>query len=183
MIKIRNLLMFSLFLFLNFESITSNAITFKELASDSSIPLQKTHKNQHINQLNLMPFELTKIDILEEIKLGEMEMLSQLVQAEAGNQDLDGMRLVADVVLNRLDDPRFPNTIEEVIFQKKPVQFSVTINGEYEKAGYNMSENAYKAVEMEWGGQRLNSEILYFNNSPNTSGKHIFKYGDQWFGY
>lgn len=38
----------------------------------------------------------------------EMAMLAQLVQAEAGNQDLTGKRLVADVVLNRVDSERFP---------------------------------------------------------------------------
>ena len=65
----------------------------------------------------------------------EMALIAQLVQAEAGNQDLKGKRLVADVVLNRVDSEKFPNTIEEVIFQKEPVQFSVTVSGAFERAG------------------------------------------------
>ena len=48
--------------------------------------------------------------------------LVYIVHAEANNQDLTGKKLVADVVLNRVHDPRFPNTIEGVIFQ--PYQFS-----------------------------------------------------------
>lgn len=65
----------------------------------------------------------------------EMAMLAQLVQAEAGNQDLKGKRLVADVVLNRVDSDKFPNAIEEVIFQKNHVQFSVIVGGAFERAG------------------------------------------------
>lgn len=65
----------------------------------------------------------------------EMRMVAQLVQAEAGNQDLTGKRLVADVVLNRVDSERFPNTVEEVIFQKNPVQFGVTVDGAFDRVG------------------------------------------------
>lgn len=50
-------------------------------------------------------------------------LLYSLVQAEAGNQDLDGCRLVADVVLNRIDSDSFPNELEDVIYA--PGQFSV----------------------------------------------------------
>lgn len=127
--------------------------------------------------------QVTDQDLLEWKRLGEMELLSQLVQAEAGNQDLTGMRYVADVVLNRVDDPRFPNTIEEVIFQRNPTQFAVTIDGAFEKAAWNMSENAYLAVQLEWE-QRLDSGILYFNSGTDPmNGRSTFKYGDHWFGY
>lgn len=58
---------------------------------------------------------LSQEEILEEMKYGDMELVAQLVQAEAGNQDLTGKRLVADVVYNRVRDPRFPNTVEGVV--------------------------------------------------------------------
>ena len=61
--------------------------------------------------------------LLEQIELennmADLEMITQLVHAEAGNQDIWGKRMVADVVMNRVRDPRFPDTVEEVIFQKK----------------------------------------------------------------
>lgn len=120
-------------------------------------------------------------DIAEEIKFGEMELVAQLVQAEAGNQDLMGKRLVVDVVLNRVDDERFPNSVEEVIFQKDPVQFSVTTNGSFEKAGWNIDEETYQAVLMEYE-ERTNSGILYFSTTP-CNGKNHFQHGDHWFGY
>ena len=65
----------------------------------------------------------TPEQIEEEILLGEMELLAQLVEAEAGNQPFEGKCLIVDVVINRVESPDFPNTISEVIFQEG--QFSV----------------------------------------------------------
>lgn len=103
-------------------------------------------------------------------------LLYSLVQAEAGNQDLDGCRLVADVVLNRIDSEKFPNTMEEVIYA--PGQFSVIRNGALKKAQGEISEKVVQAVDMELSGKRLNYDVLYFNNKPNGGwqyGSHYFK--------
>ncbi len=109
----------------------------------------------------------TQEQIDEEIELGEMELLAQLVHAEA------------DVVLNRVKSDEFPNTVHEVIFQ--PGQFSVVNNGAWEKAAYNMEETDYTAVSYEWDNL-TNTEVLYFNNSSNVSGGGTpFKVGDHWF--
>ena len=80
----------------------------------------------------------TEEEIEEEIRFGEMELIAQLVMAEAGNQDLTGKRYVADVVLNRVDSDEFPNTVEEVIFQEN--QFSVIENGAFDEAGWTITE-------------------------------------------
>lgn len=113
----------------------------------------------------------------------EMQMVAQLVQAEAGNQDLTGKRLVADVVLNRVDSERFPNTIEEVIFQKNPVQFGVTVDGAFDRVGGDVSEECFKATQMEWEREtRLDKNVMYFNG-VHENGKNPFKHGDHWFSY
>lgn len=113
----------------------------------------------------------------------EMVMLAQLVQAEAGNQDLTGKRLVADVVLNRVDSERFPNAVEEVIFQKNPVQFGVTVDGAFERVGGDIPEECFEAARMEWEREtRLDKEALYFN-TVHENGKNPFKHGDHWFSY
>lgn len=132
---------------------------------------------------NVEIYEPTEEEIEEENRFGEMELVAQLVQAEAGNQDLTGKRYVVDVVLNRRDDPRFPDTVEGVIFQKDPVQFSVTVNGRFEEAGWTIDEETYQAVLMEYESERLDSGVLYFNNEIPKNGKNPFKYGDHWFSY
>lgn len=119
--------------------------------------------------------------IKEEIYLGELEVLAQLVEAEAGNQPFEGKCLVVDCILNRVESPEFPDTISEVIYQKDPIQFSTVYNGAFDKAAWNMKEDDYAAVmyEVELHG---NKEFLYFNNSPDVSGSGTpVKVGGHWF--
>lgn len=52
------------------------------------------------------------------ISSSERELLARVVEAEAGGEPYIGKVSVAAVVLNRVSDPRFPNTIRGVIFQK-----------------------------------------------------------------
>lgn len=122
----------------------------------------------------------SKEDIEEEIMLGEMELIAQLVQAEAGNQDLMGMRYVVDVVLNRVDSEDFPNSVEEVIFQKNA--FSVMDDGGFDRAAWNMSEEAYEAVKLEYES-RSDYNILYFGLDKTKFASHHFKHQDHWFSY
>ena len=122
-------------------------------------------------------------NITDEEQLSDMYLLAQLVQAEAGNQSLEGKRLVVDVVLNRVADPRFPNTVEEVIFQqyKGYYQFSVVKNGAWDKAAKNMSDDDYDAVSLEYE-EKTNSEVIYFNCGsyvPKTTA--LFKEGGHYF--
>lgn len=129
--------------------------------------------------------------IEEEIEDGECEMLAQLVQAEAGNQDYKGMCLVADVVLNRVNSELFPNSIEEVIFQilidkngNEHYQFSTVADGAYDDAGWNISENAFKAAYQEYHAkQRIDESLLSFTaGSYNPYFRPAYKYGDHYFG-
>lgn len=117
--------------------------------------------------------------INEEILLGEMELISQLVEAEAGNQPFEGKVKVAEVVLNRMESPLFPDTAEEVIFQKG--QFSVTTNGAWEKAAWNMKEDDYLAVEYAISLHE-DKTVLYFNNCRKVAGTgKPFKLYGHWF--
>lgn len=66
-------------------------------------------------------------------ELSEMDeyLLAKLIQCEAGNQPIEAKEAVVMVVLNRVDDIRFPNTIEEVIRQNDNgiYQFSPLMEG------------------------------------------------------
>ena len=117
--------------------------------------------------------------IAEEIYLGELEELAQLVEAEAGNQEFDGKCLVVDTILNRVESPLFPDTIHDVIHQEG--QFSVMTNGAFEKAAWNMKDSDFAAVAVEVE-LHTNKDVLYFNNSRAVSGEGTpFKVGGHWF--
>ena len=52
------------------------------------------------------------IDVSDE----DLDTLMRIVQAEAGGEDRKGKLLVANVVINRVKNKRFPNTVTEVVF-------------------------------------------------------------------
>ena len=126
--------------------------------------------------------DLTEEDIKEMDYWGELELLAAVVEAEAGNQDMTGKRLVVDVVLNRVDSPLFPDTITEVLEQ--PGQFTTMWNGAVEDAGYHMQQDDYDAVMMEVTGKRLDYDIYFFTAGEyNASCKPAYIHGDHYFGY
>lgn len=119
-------------------------------------------------------------EIRNEIFYGELEELAILVQAEAGNQDELGKRYVADCVLNRLDSDKFPDKLHDVIFQLNPTQFSSTIDGNYAKAEWTVTEDCFQIALDEYV-DRTNSEIKYFRTERYGDGIPAFKYGDHYF--
>ena len=113
----------------------------------------------------------------------ERQLMAQLVHAEAGNESYEVKRYVVDVVFNRVDSSLFPNTIEEVIFQRR--QFSVVRNGAFDRAANQLEEDDWLAVDEETYG-RLDYGILYFNDDSIggcANGKGGWKVGRMWFAY
>lgn len=170
-------------------------VIFKPYQQPTVLSSSETEVNkvpQLLEQLNIeeetIPTTISEEDLAFQIEqeewLGECELLAALVEAEAGNQDLKGKRLVADVVLNRVDSDRFPNTITEVIYQD--YQFSTVLDGGLDRATYNISDESFEAVRLEAieCEERLDEEILFFTyggfNPYCTPG---YKYMDHYFGY
>lgn len=123
------------------------------------------------------------IDVEEEIQEekyeGELELLACLVQAEAGNQNLYGKRLVADVVFNRVASDQFPDTITDVIYQDN--QFSTVDDGALERAFYTVTDDDYAAVSAELE-TRTDYQILYFTaGNYNDCGTPAYQYGAHYF--
>lgn len=136
-------------------------------------------KASEIQIVKIPPLENPEI-IAEEIKEDELQTLAILVMAEAGNQDLKGKRLVVDVVLNRVDDSRWPDTISEVINQKG--QFSPMTDGGYSRAAQTITQECFDAVSMELES-RLDYQIHYFCAGGYGYGEAAYKYGDHYFSY
>lgn len=92
----------------------------------------------------------------------DYEVLLRIVEAEAGGEDETGKLLVANVVLNRVKSDSFPDTVEEVVFQKEGncYQFSPISNGRYDSVC--ISDETYAAVERALMGEDLSGGALYF---------------------
>lgn len=59
----------------------------------------------------------------------DKEILYRIARAEAGADDKQAIKNVVYVILNRVNSKDFPDTIKEVVFQKR--QFSPTADGRY----------------------------------------------------
>lgn len=92
--------------------------------------------------------------------------LSRVIYAEAGNQSLEGQMAVGNVVLNRVADPVFPNTVKGVIAQKN--QFTTYQGGKLaERTPSAKSVLAAKLV-MDGGVVEETRGALYFDNSDSS---------------
>ena len=88
--------------------------------------------------------------------------LGRIIQAESGNQPLEGKIAVGSVVMNRVDSPDYPNTIYSVIFDDKyGVQFTPAATG---SVWCTPSEDSIKAAKIVLDGYRTDDDILYFMN-------------------
>lgn len=111
---------------------------------------------------NIEAFSCTKDLWKYELSDKDYEVLLRIVEAEAGGEDETGKLLVANVVLNRVESEKFPDTVEEVVFQKKGkcYQFSPVGNGRYDSVC--ISDETYEAVERALQGEDLSEGALYF---------------------
>lgn len=103
----------------------------------------------------------------------ELEVLQRIVEAEAGNEDEDGKLLVANVVLNRVDSDKFPETVTEVVFQKSKgvAQFSPVASGRIHTV--EVSEETVAAVERALAGEDISKGALYFAARKYASSKKM----------
>ena len=110
-------------------------------------------------------------------------LLAKIAMAEAENQDTEGKALVILVVLNRVWDDRYPDTIREVIYQEN--QFSPVSNGRFDRV--EPDEDCWKALEMVQVGHWDESQgALYFESKSQSTWheehlKYLFKHGDHYF--
>ena len=97
----------------------------------------------------------------------DIYLLAQLIVNESGNQERAGQIGVAEVVLNRLNSSKFPDTVSEVIYQNG--QFS---NNKAIKTR-NPNEDIVDIAENVLNGDLRvfnNADVLYFRNPMITSG-------------
>lgn len=92
----------------------------------------------------------------------DLDALQRIVEAEAGGEDQDGKLLVANVVLNRVNSEKFPDTVLEVVMQREQgvAQFSPTVDGRYHSV--KVSEDTKAAVERALYGEDISQGALYF---------------------
>lgn len=102
-------------------------------------------------------------DTLKEEEERAEELLASIIFCEAGNQSFTGQVAVGAVVLNRMANEAYPDTMEEVIYQ--PGQFCPAGSGWLDRVrstdGY--TESAMQAAEAALAGENPIGDCLYFD--------------------
>ena len=117
----------------------------------------------------------------------DYENLLRIVEAEAGTEDVKGRILIANVIMNRVSNSEFPNTVTDVIFDQKNgvPQFSPIYDGRFYEV--TVSDDTREAVKQALEGVDYSQGALFFlqrsaAEKQNVSWfdkdlKKIFKYG------
>ena len=109
----------------------------------------------NINQINIKSLKQNKKEVINE----DLLLLSKLVTGEARGESYEGQIAVAAVVINRVKDPRFPNSIKDVIYQKNA--FSVVNDG---SINMQPTESAYNAaIEALYGKDPTDKAVFFWN--------------------
>ena len=110
----------------------------------------------------VVDYVLLEQQMMYELPDEELEVLLRIVEAEAGCEDEEGRLLVANVVLNRMNNELFPDTVTEVVFQEENgvSQFSPVSNGSYYQV--EVSDATVSAVGRALMGEDISQGALYF---------------------
>lgn len=170
--------------------ITNNSKSFSNLETKNIVPLDNLYQVKRTSGIYISKEEIersienhadkaeTKIepvfDLNTKLFISEEErrLLAQLVEAEAGGESLIGKIAVVNVVLNRVNDKDFPNTITEVIMQKG--QFTPVATG---RINNSPSEESMLAVKkaIDEGYRVFGPNIVYFCNKKIATNRWMIE--------
>ncbi|MFD0589139.1 cell wall hydrolase [Paenibacillus sp. GCM10027627] len=97
----------------------------------------------------------------------DLTLLAKITQIESGNESYEGQLGVANVILNRVKDPRFPDTIKGVIYSGR--QFPPAHNGMLDKSKPNAS--VMRAAKDALNGKNNVKNAVYFFNPKVSKGE------------
>ena len=137
------------------------------------------------------PFSLGKASL--ETKSRALECLTSAIYYEAGQESIDGQRAVAQVILNRVRHPAFPNSVCGVVYEGSTrvtgCQFTFTCDGSMRRGAMPASWNRARQVAIEMLNGRVyapvghathyhaNYVVPYWASSlvkTSVEGAHIF---------
>ena len=99
----------------------------------------------------------------------EYEILCRIVQAEAGGEDAAGKEMVAEVILNRVSSPKFPDTIAGVVFQESGGQYQFSPVGDGRYNSVSISGQTKEAVLAALQDGDVTNGALYFVAAGKTT--------------
>lgn len=134
--------------------------------------LQKKYKEELA--LSLQSAQMGSRDLSDvAFSAGDVDLMAAIIECEAGGESYTGKVAVGAVVLNRVRSPLFPNTVLEVIMQKK--QFSPVGSGRFAIVlARGANESCYQAARDAMAGASPVGNCLFFRTPiPGLTGQQI----------
>lgn len=158
------------FLIIGYAVTMTFGLSYLKKDTVSSVKIVEVHQPKviHISKEPLPepPEYVEKEPVIDE----ETYLLAQIINAEAGNQPYKGKIAVGNVIMNRIDHPKFPDTVEDVVYQRG--QFSPVSNGTINN---KPSDEAIQAAKDVMDGKRVvNENVLFFYNPDISTSRWIF---------
>lgn len=95
----------------------------------------------------------------------DVALLAKVISAEARGEPYSGQVAVGAVILNRVNNPSFPNTIAGVVYE--PGAFTCMVDGQIDQP---VADSAYHAAQDALNGSDpTGGAIYYFNPATATS--------------
>lgn len=129
---------------------------------DSEVENNKTiNKKKVIQPLQKEEIKkTTKELLLEKMSKKELFYISHCVEVEAEGEGLNGKIAVANVLINRKNSNKFPNSFEEIVTQKN--QFSSYSSPKFK--GKKVTMETFEAINLALNGKNLVGNSTYFCN-------------------
>ena len=110
----------------------------------------------------IISYDILKPRYCIEVSEKDLDTLMRIVEAEAGGEDRTGKLLVANVVINRVRNKKFPNNVTDVVYQKAQnvTQFSPVSNGRIDEV--SISEETKEVVYSALRGEDISGGALFF---------------------
>ncbi len=120
--------------------------------------LSRTRMENGIRNASALGYYAQQTVLKNQMDSDEYNTLLQIVEAEATGGDVTSKMMVAGVVMNRVRDPHFPDTIQEVVWQKD--QFQPTSDGRIYTC--TVTDSTTEAVDRVLAGEDVSQGALFF---------------------
>jgi spore germination cell wall hydrolase CwlJ-like protein len=133
------------------------ALTASKTGDTALEPVEHTAKTLNDDQQSYRP------------SAEEIDLLTRAVYSEARGEQFQGQVAIAAVIINRVEDSDFPDSISGVIFE--PQAFTAVSDGQF---WLEPDRNAYRAVEEALEGKDPSGGALYYYNTATATSPWIF---------
>ena len=155
---------------------------------DDAIDINEAPPIQHIsNALNALDaldaLESEKTPVYASISMtdDEAQLLRSILALEAdyGTEGHDGQKAVVEVIFNRVLSPRWPDTVADVIYQRRQFATVKYLRKPYNRPGEH-EDDAISAVLRETETVLPSTDYVYFSRGK-SNGKAFVKLNHHWF--